>query len=137
MSQKYNPSLSERVVKSLPFRMLEGCVYGFVCQLALLSGGAYMGLQSPEITSEKQIESIVTREREKLSIDDRVKINVRKGELSHSKKVGEQAYEIELSSYQGKYPELVLVHELAHVGHGDCDAVTPYPSLFRTKNCTL
>lgn len=123
MEKIYNEleKIAEEIYKSLPF----GLMKGLAIYLGLLFGGNYINHQySPKITSQHQINNIVSRERKNLKIDENVKITVRllsDKKESCSRKISDNNYEIELHPFNERFSEKTLVHELAHIGYGDCD----------------
>lgn len=130
-SERNMNDYARKFYESLPFRLARAGTISFALYLGLLGIGSHISKKySQEITSRQQIENIIEKEREKLDIDNNSIINVILGaDISQAKRINENEYEIRLSPTNGKYHESTLVHELAHIGHGDCDHKTSYPSL--------
>lgn len=87
----------------------------------------YANLKSEKIIDKSHLEIIVNQEKKKFDIEDK-NINVSFDDAirtSHSKKTGENVYEIHLSKNQRSVG--ILEHEFYHIANGHCDK--PYNAL--------
>ena len=120
-----------RLYQDLLFKLLRRGTICFALYVGLLGTGYHISRSSSsELHSQQEAEFIVEREREILGIDSNVKIRlVFDADISKAKRINKNEYEIRLRPTDGKYYKSTLVHELAHIGHDDCDNITLRPSL--------